>query len=44
MELRNQQHRDEINQIIDRFSDRQKTVKLPELDIPTFDGEPTNWK
>ena len=48
MELRNQQHRDEINQIIERFSnscsDRQKTVKLPELDIPTFDGEPTNWK
>ena len=22
----------------------QKTVKLPQLSVPTFDGEPTEWK
>lgn len=40
--------RGEINKLIEHFSsscsERQKTVKLPELNIPTFDGEPTNWK
>ena len=41
-------HEVEINKLIEQFSssctERQKTVKLPELNIPTFDGEPTNWK
>ena len=48
VEVRNQQHRDEINKLIEHFSsscsERQKTVRLPELNIPTFDGESTNWK
>ena len=41
-------HEVDINKLIEQFSsscsERQKTVKLPELNIPTFDGEPTNWK
>ena len=50
MLLKQQQkrHEVEINKLIEQFSsscsERQKTVKLPELNIPTFDGEPTNWK
>ena len=48
VEVRNQQHRDEINKLIEHFSsscsERQKTIRLPELNIPTFDGESTNWK
>ena len=41
-------HEVESNKLIEQFSsscfERQKTVKLPELNIPTFDREPTNWK
>ena len=41
-------HEVDINKLIEQFSnscsERQKTVKLPELNIHTFDGEPTNWK
>ena len=33
-----------LNSSLGSCSERQKTVKLPELNIPTFDGEPTNWK
>ena len=42
------QHEVEINKLIEQFSSscsaRHKKVKRPELNIPTFDGEPTNWK
>ena len=48
VELRNNQHRNEIDKLIEHFSnscaESQKTVKLPELNIPTFNGESTNWK
>ena len=41
-------HEVESNKFIEQFSsscsERQKTVKISELNIPTFDGEPTNWK
>ena len=48
VELRNNQHGNEIDKLIEHFSnscaESQKTVKLPELNIPTFNGESTNWK
>ena len=43
------QHREELSKLLHGFkttsdSSEVKTVKLPSLSIPTFDGEPTKWK
>ena len=49
IEAQNNQHREEMNKLLHNFKtplgeNVQKTVKLPPLSIPTFDGEPTKWK
>ena len=49
LELQNNQHREELTKLFQEFKtkphqDEAKTVKLPSLNIPTFDGEPTKWK
>ena len=48
-EVQNSQHREEINKLLHKFKtpleeNGPKTVKLPSLTIPTFDGELTKWK
>ena len=49
IEAQNNQHREEIDKLLHKFKtsseeNEPKTVKLPSLSIPTFDGEPTKWK
>ena len=48
LERQNNQHREELTKLLQEFkpaSDQNEaeTVKLPSLNIPTFDGEPTKW-
>ena len=49
IEVQNSQHRKEINKQLHKFKtpseeNEPKTVKLPSLSIPTFNGNPTKWK
>ena len=46
LEHQNNQHREELTKLLQEFKttshqNETKTVKLPSLNIPTFDGEPT---
>ena len=49
IKVQNSQHREEISKLLHKFKtpsedNEPKTVKLPSLSIPTFDGDPTKWK
>ena len=49
IEVQNSKHREEINKLLHKFKTpseehEPKTVKLPSLSIPSFDGDPTKWK
>lgn len=49
IEVQNSKHREEINKLLYKFKTpseehEPKTVKLPSLSIPSFDGDPTKWK
>lgn len=49
IEVQNSQHREEISKLLHKFKtpseeNEPKTVKLPSLSIPTFDGDPTKRK
>ena len=33
-----------VKTLDDSGENEEKTVKLPSLSVPTFDGEPTKWK
>lgn len=49
IEVQNSKHGEEINKLLHKFKTRSeehepKTVKLPSLSIPSFDGDPTKWK
>ncbi|XP_078357312.1 uncharacterized protein LOC144642205 [Oculina patagonica] len=49
IEVQNNKHREEINKLLDKLKTpseehESKTVKLPSLSIPSFDGDPTKWK
>ena len=49
IEVQNSQHREEISKLLHKLKtpsedNEPKTVKLPSLSIPTFDGDPTKWK
>ena len=44
LEQQNIQHREELSKLQPLDQGKAKAVKLPLLNIPTFDGEPTNWK
>jgi len=49
IEVQNSQHREEISKLLHKFKtsseeNEPKTVKLPSLSIPTFEGDPTKWK
>ena len=49
IEVQNSKHREKINKLLHKFKTHSeehesKTVKLPSLSIPSFDGDPTKWK
>ena len=49
LKQQNIRHRDEVGKLLQELKStldqsETKAVKLPSLNIPTFDGEPTNWK
>eukprot|EP00794_Sanderia_malayensis_P010236 gene10236-11286_t len=43
-ELEIEKYRNEVKSALEKTSSERTGVKLPDLKIPEFDGEPTNWK